>query len=59
MTPGDAAVGLRGGDMLGGGLDFGGGVAHGEAEGGVAEHGDVVDVVADGDDLGGEDVEDF
>jgi hypothetical protein len=56
---GDAAVGLRGGDAFGVRLDFPSGVAHGEAEGGAAEHGDVVDIVADGDDLAGEDLEEL
>ena len=39
-------------------LDFWGGSSHGEGEGSVLQHGEIVNVVADGDDLVGMDVED-
>lgn len=47
---------VAGEDEVGGGADGGGCVAHGDAESGAGEHGDVVHVVADGDDLLGGDV---
>ena len=45
---GDAVLIDRGGHMVGGGFHFVARVAHGNADGGVAKHGDVVPPVAEG-----------
>ncbi len=48
---------LGSGELLGVTFDVFDGVAHGEAEGGGVEHGDIVDIVADGDDARGVETE--
>ena len=48
---GEAVVGGREGDVVGGGFYGVGGVAHGYAEAGPLDHVDVVGAVSDGDDF--------